>query len=70
MKVYNTQNYWVSGLCPSALWKETDPVSETLCFLVYGIRRMDEVQKPSNSGSIPFGESEAERTGRVSELYE
>jgi hypothetical protein len=44
--VYNTQNYWVSGLCPSS-WiintrkknvSETDPVPETLCFLVFRIQ--------------------------------
>jgi hypothetical protein len=40
--VYNTQNYWVFGLFPSSRSleirkhdaSETDPVSETSCFLV------------------------------------
>jgi hypothetical protein len=38
MMVYNTQRYWVFGLCPSSgfflTWGQTDPVSETLCFFI------------------------------------
>jgi hypothetical protein len=30
-------------------WPETDPVSETLCFLVFGIPDDGQVQKPSDS---------------------
>jgi hypothetical protein len=39
MMVYNTQNYCFFGLCPSSgiLRAETDPVSETLSSLVFGI---------------------------------
>jgi hypothetical protein len=53
--VYNTQDCWVFGLCPSSgILKNTKEhnvsesrsVSETLCFL--GYRTMDEVQKPGN----------------------
>jgi hypothetical protein len=36
-------------LPPSHLRTETDPVSETLCFLVFRICTMDEVRKPSYS---------------------
>jgi hypothetical protein len=34
---------------PIHLRTETDPVSETLCFLVFEYRTMEEVQKPSSS---------------------
>jgi hypothetical protein len=53
--VCNIRNYWVSGLYPSSGILNTrkhneDPVSETLCFLVFlELRTMDEVQNPSNS---------------------
>jgi hypothetical protein len=52
--VYNTQNYWVYGLCLlSVILKitrehnvlETDPVSETLCSLVI-FRISDDGQSP------------------------
>jgi hypothetical protein len=52
--VYNTQNYWVFGLRPTSgvletrKHTETDPVSETLCFLVSRIPVI-----PSNSDYIP-----------------
>jgi hypothetical protein len=41
--------------CPH-LTMETDAVTETLCFLVFGreYRTMDKVQKPSNSDSTCF----------------
>jgi hypothetical protein len=45
--VYNTRDYWVFGLCPSSgihLRTETDPVSETLCSLVFRIP--DDGQNP------------------------
>jgi hypothetical protein len=50
--VYNTQNYYVFGLCPSSgilenrkhNVSETDQVSETLCFLVFRIT--DDGQSP------------------------
>jgi hypothetical protein len=50
--VYNTQDYWVSGLCPSSgilnarehNVSETGPVSETLFFIVFRIR--DDGQSP------------------------
>jgi hypothetical protein len=52
MMVYNTQNYFVSGLCPSSRIpntrkhnvSETGPVSETSCSLVFGI--LDDRQSP------------------------
>jgi hypothetical protein len=37
----------VKQLPPPHLRTETDPVSETLCFLVIEFRTMDKVQKPS-----------------------
>jgi hypothetical protein len=55
--VYNTQNYWVLGFCPSPnILKarehnvsKTGFVSETLYSLVFEYRTMDKVKKPSNS---------------------
>jgi hypothetical protein len=54
--VYNIQNYWVFGLCPSSgipknrehNFSETEsvPVSETLCSLI--LRTTDRVQESSN----------------------
>jgi hypothetical protein len=52
--VYNTQNYWVFGLCPSFRIletrkhnvSETDPVSEKLCFPVSRIRDDGQSAKP------------------------
>jgi hypothetical protein len=60
MMVYNTQNYWVSGLCLSLGIpntrkhdvSETDPVSETLYFLVFGIPHNGSVQGPSTSKCV------------------
>jgi hypothetical protein len=54
---YNTQNYWVFGLFPSSGILETrkhdisatDPVCETLCFLVSRILDDGKIQKASNS---------------------
>jgi hypothetical protein len=37
------------GVSTSHLKMEIDPVSETLCFLVYRIPAMDKVQKPGTS---------------------
>jgi hypothetical protein len=46
--VYNTRNYWVFGVFPtppnSDLRTETNPVSETLCYLVFRIP--DDGQSP------------------------
>jgi hypothetical protein len=42
MIVYNTQNYWGCGI--SKYLMETDPVSETLSFLVFRI--LDDRQNP------------------------
>jgi hypothetical protein len=52
--VYNTQNYWVFGLCPSSgiletrkhNVSETGYVSETLCCLVSRIPDNRQSQKP------------------------
>jgi hypothetical protein len=41
--VYNTQNYWVFGLCPSS----GIPISQKYWVLEY--RTMDKVQNPSDS---------------------
>jgi hypothetical protein len=54
---YNTQKYWVFGLCPSSgiletrkhNVLETDIVSEKLCFLVSRILDKEQSPKPSNS---------------------
>jgi hypothetical protein len=37
---------------PHRLKTETDPVSETLCFLFVEIRTMDKVQKLSSNGFV------------------
>jgi hypothetical protein len=58
--VYNTRNYSVFGLCPSSgILKtrdhnvsETDPVSETLCSLVFRIPDDGQVQKPNISEDL------------------
>jgi hypothetical protein len=55
--VYIAQNYWVLGFCPSSgilearkrNVSETDPVSETFCFLVSRIPDDGQRQKTSNS---------------------
>jgi hypothetical protein len=59
--VYNTQNYWVFGLCStSGILKttkhnvsETDPVSETF-FLVFRIPDDGKVQNPSNADIFTY----------------
>jgi hypothetical protein len=52
MMVFNTQNYWVSGLCPLSRILNTrkqnisgtGSVSKTLCFVVFRI--LDDRQSP------------------------
>jgi hypothetical protein len=54
---YNTQNYWIFGLCPSFDVletrkhdvSETDPVSGTLCFLVSKIQDDGKRPKPPSN---------------------
>jgi hypothetical protein len=53
---YNTQRYWVFGLCPSSGFfldnnekhnvSETGPVSETLCFSLLFRKNPDDGQSP------------------------
>jgi hypothetical protein len=57
---YNTQIYWVFGLCPSSCIletrkhsvSETGSLSEKLCFLVLEYRTMDKLRKPNNCEDI------------------
>jgi hypothetical protein len=76
MMVYHTQNYWVFGLFPSSRIlgtrkhdvSETDPVSETSCFLVPRIPDDGKIQKPSNYESFYCGSAAFEDHGRWGHL--